>query len=287
MSARPHNKKRNTGVIYEQLLKSVSRCLVEGDRKKAQVCLDIIERHFRQGTELYREFRLFNALANCEISSSPVAAVIITEARDAAKRANRDRLEIEKGRLIAEINRRLGQDFYNTHFERYREYATIQVLLNAWRSPTQDLGTLFDYERKLVESMLREKKAAAEDAPALLQEQQQDINSLVVNIMTEKLNSKFSTSLTLQQRQVIKEYVFSPPGSDQTTLKSLMCEIKNQSIADLNDYVAREKNEYITSHADDVKRMLESLSPDVIDDEAVVKFLTASKLSQEIREGEV
>jgi hypothetical protein len=33
--------------------------------------------------------------------------------------------------------------------------------------------------------------------------------------------------------------------------------------------------------------MLEILNPDVVDDDAIVKFLTASKLSQEIREGEI
>jgi len=280
MSARPHNKKRNTGVIYEQLLKSVSKCLVEGDRKRAQVCLNIIERHFRQGTELYREFRLFNALANAEISSSPVAAVIITEARDAARQADRGQLESEKGRLIAEINRSLGQDFYDTHFDRYREYATIQVLLNSWRTPNTDLSAVFDYERKLVSGMLQEKKTVLPEE--ISPEHQGDISSLVVSIMTEKLNSKFSTTLTDQQRQIIKEYVFSPPGSDQTSLKKIMSEIKRQAVRDLDDYTSREMNEYITSRAGDVKLMLESLDADVIDDEAVVKFLTASKLSQEI-----
>lgn len=280
MSARPHNKKRNTGVIYEQLLKSVSKCLVEGDRKRAQVCLNIIERHFRQGTELYREFRLFNALANAEISSSPVAAVIITEARDAARQADRGQLESEKGRLISEINRSLGQDFYDTHFDRYREYATIQVLLNSWRTPDSDLRTVFDYEHKLVSGMLQEKKSVRTEE--ISPEHQGDVSSLVVSIMTEKLNSKFSTTLTDQQRQIIKEYVFSPPGSDQTSLKKIMSEIKRQAVRDLDDYTSREMNEYITSRAGDVKLMLESLDADVIDDEAVVKFLTASKLSQEI-----
>lgn len=282
MSARPHNKKRNTGVIYEQLLKSVTKSLVEGDRKRAQTCLNIIERHFQQGTELYKEFRLFNALANCEISSSPVAAVIITEAKDAARRANWERLEREKGYLISEINRKLGQDFYDTHFERYRDYATIQVLLNSWRTPNPDLGKLFEYEKKLVESMLR----ARPQQDAADPEPQSDVNSLVVNIMTEKLNSKFSSTLTDQQRQVIKEYVFSPPGTDQTRLKSLMSEIKSQAVRDLENYTRSEKNEYIMSRTGDVKRMLESLSADVIDDDAVIRFLTASKLSQEIREGD-
>jgi len=283
MSSRQHNKKRNTGVIYELLLKGVSASLVEGDKKRAQACLDVISRHFRQGTELYKEFRLFNALANCEISSSPVAAVIITEARDAARRANRGQLEKEKGHLISEINRRLGQDFYDTHFDRYRDYATIQVLFNSWRSQESEIGSLFEYEKKLVESMLRMKLPdKIEDG----MQKQNDVNSLVVSIMTEKLNTKFATVMTEKQCQVIKEYIFSPPGSDQTALRKTMSEIKLQAINDLEDYVLRESNEYNTSRSSDIRRLLESLDTEVIDDSVVIKFLTASKLSQEIREGE-
>lgn len=281
MSARPHNKKRNTGVIYEQLLKSVSTSLVEGDKKRAQMCLNIIERHFRQGTELYREFRLFNALANCTASSSPVVAVIITEAKDAARNSNRDKLEHEKSRLIAEINRRLSKDFYDTHFERYRDYATIQVLLNSWRDNSPNYNTIFEYEKRLAESMLREK-------PALLPAtEERDVNQLVVNIMTEKLNKKFANSLTEQQTAIIREFVFSPPGSDQTRLKKIMSAIREQAVRDLDDYIRSENNEYIRERAGDVRSALTGLNSEVIDDDAVVKFLTASKLSQEIREGKI
>lgn len=283
MSSRPHNKKRNTGVVYEQLLKSVSSSLVEGDKKRAQLFLNIIERHFRKGSELYNEFRLFNALVKCNASSSPVAAVIITEAKDAAKRADRQQLEQEKSRLIAEINRRVGPAFYDTYFENYRDYATIQVLLNSWRDNSTDISRVFEYEKKLVESMLR---APAQQASPEL-DVNPDVNSLVVNIMTEKLNKKFSSTMTSDQRDIIREYIFSPPGSDQTRLKETMFRVRRSAIADLDAYILSEKNDYIKERAGDVRSSLISLDADVIDDNTVIRFLTASKLSQEIREGDV
>jgi hypothetical protein len=283
MSSRHHNKKRNTGVVYELLLRRVSSHLVEGDKKKAQVCLDIISRHFRPGTELYREFRLFNALANSNVSGSPVAAVIITEAKDAARRANRDQLEFEKGRLIAEINRKLGGDFYDTHFDRYKDYATIQTLLNDWRTFSPPIERVISYETRLVESMMAIKHEIQQPQP----ESRPEVNTLVVNIMTEKLNSKFSSVMTEEQRAIVRDYIFSPPGSDQTSLRESMGRVKHKAIQDLSDYLSRERNEYITERAGEVKRKLEELSFDVIDDDAVVRFLTASKLSQEIREGDV
>ena len=105
--------------------------------------------------------------------------------------------------------------------------------------------------------------------------------------MTEKLNSKFSSVMTEEQRAIVRDYIFSPPGSDQTALRESMGRVKHKAIQDLSDYLSRERNEYITERAGEVKRKLEELSFDVIDDDAVVRFLTASKLSQEIREGDV
>ncbi len=281
MSSRHHNKKRNTGVVYELLLRRVSSCLVEGDRAAAQVCLNIISRHFRPGSELYREFRLFNALANAQVSGTPVAAVILTEAKDAARRTRRDHLEAEKGRLISDINRRLGQDFYDTHFDRYRQYATIQTLLNDWRDSAAPTERIVSYETRLVESMLGEKIHVS------TAERVDGVDSLVVEIMTEKLNSKFSSVLTDEQRRVVRDYIFAQPGSDQTSLRQMMQEIRTRAIHDLDHYVAHERNECIREGAGEVRRRLSELSLDLIDDDTVVKFLTAAKLSQEIRTGDV
>ena len=57
-----HNKKRNVGLIYEQLIRYASKCILEGKTDRAEIAMQIMKEHFRPGTELYKEFRLFNAL---------------------------------------------------------------------------------------------------------------------------------------------------------------------------------------------------------------------------------
>ena len=86
--AKSHNKKRNVGIIYELLLRSVSDALIEGKTKKAQNTLDIIQKRFDKSTELYKEFRLFNALAKSTVSNSAIAAAILNEAKSAARKSN-------------------------------------------------------------------------------------------------------------------------------------------------------------------------------------------------------
>ena len=93
-----HNKKRNVGVIFELLLRCVSARLIEHDEKSAQVALDIISKYFDKESELYREFRLFNALAKSTVSDTAVAAGILSEAKQAARRCN-FKSSIEKNRF--------------------------------------------------------------------------------------------------------------------------------------------------------------------------------------------
>ena len=83
-----HNKKRNVGIIYELLLRSVSSAIVEGDKNRAQLALDIIEKHYDKKTELYKEYRLFNALIKSTVSDTPVAAAVLSEAKSAARRSD-------------------------------------------------------------------------------------------------------------------------------------------------------------------------------------------------------
>ena len=84
-----HNKKRNVGIVYELLLRSVSAYLIEGEKEKAQTALDIISRRFSKDTELFKEFRLFNALAKTRVTDSAVSAVILTETKAAARKIGR------------------------------------------------------------------------------------------------------------------------------------------------------------------------------------------------------
>jgi len=133
--SRSHNKKRNVGLVYEFLVRYISKALVEGRSDSAQRAVAILNRRFKPGTQLYKEFRLFNSLLVTHVSSANVVNTIITEARQATRRLNMRSLDNEKSALIREINHSLQDpNFFNQKISDYRTYATIQTLLNDWRS---------------------------------------------------------------------------------------------------------------------------------------------------------
>jgi len=76
-----HNKKRNVGIIYELFTRHISSLVIEGKKREVKKATKILERRFRKGTELYKEFRLFNALVNASVSSQDKAVIIVENAK--------------------------------------------------------------------------------------------------------------------------------------------------------------------------------------------------------------
>ena len=175
MTTRSHNKKRNVGIIYEQLLAMAAKGIVESNTTLTQKAKTIIKRFFSEGTEIYREHRLFKALIEPYIEDGSLATKILGEAKKAAKAHNGARLEREKSRLIKEINYSFGKSFYSQKVENYTNFATVQTLLNDWRTPGSDFNRVTLYESKVHKMLLQEKHDKS-----LIKEHNKDVDNLVV-----------------------------------------------------------------------------------------------------------
>jgi len=278
--SKSHNKKRNVGVIYELLLRNISECLIKDDKKSAQTALNIIEKRFNRESELYKEFRLFNALVKSTVSSSSIAAAILVEAKQAARRCNESKLNKEKSLLIREINHTLKDPkFYHRRIPEYTMYATIQTLLNDWRMGDRaNLTRMVQYESKVAE-MLLEKR----DTPSL-DDIDPDVNSLVVTIMTEKINNRYSGKLSKEQRDLMRDYVFSISSDKDDGIRKRLTETKDDILLDLEAFKKKTDNSIILEKIGEVREKLLNESFNNIDDESVSRFLVLINLRQELKE---
>ncbi len=280
--ASSHNKKRNVGIIYELLLRHISDSLVSDNKASAQKALRIIEKRFKKGSEIYKEFRLFNALANSTVSDSAIAAAILTEAKQAARRSKFKSLDREKSILIREINHSLNDDmFYHRRVPRYREYGNIQMALDEWRKvDNSDLTKLISLEATLAENLLKEKEKVV-----LENQVNPDVDSLVVRIMTEKLNTKYLGKMTESQRDLVKSYVFSLSSDNGQKIRDHLLEMKEKTLQRVSEYEAKTENGFILSKIKNVKEKVVSESIDNVTDVTVSRFLVLTKLVDEIEEG--
>ena len=116
-----HNKKRNVGLLHEQLVRHISENIVRGNKKRAEQAILILQHHFREDAELYREYRLFNALVHTKVPDRTLARQIITESKTASKNHDANKLRVEKSGLIKEINHKLDEEiFYARKIEKYK-----------------------------------------------------------------------------------------------------------------------------------------------------------------------
>jgi hypothetical protein len=280
-----HNKKRNSGLLYEFLVRSISKSLVAGDKRGSNVALKLVRRHFGLGTELHREFRVINALLKTTVKSEAVAASIIQEAKLAARSHDAARLDKEKSILISSINRALNDDnFYDQHVNEYRMYATVQTLLNDWRSKDADLLRLARYEDQLSQWLTSERLGAPE---ATFSEEGIGTNRLLMKVMMQKLNEKYAGALNDDQRSLVRAFAFSTANDDPTSLHKKLAEIKQRLLDEIVEFSSRSSaSEYLSKKLDEARMQIEGEALGDIDDETVTRFMLYAKLSSELKAGE-
>jgi hypothetical protein len=278
MTINKHNKKRNIGIVYELLLNHIATSLIEGNKSQAKKATKIIEKNFKKGTELYKEFRLFNALANSTITNTHTVASILNEAKIAAKKLDHDKLKKEKSSLLREINYTIGKDFFYKNISNYRELGLVQMTLNEWRKEDKDIKKLVDFETRLGELLLKEKSN--------LFVENKNINAshsdkLVLKILNEKFNKKYGEELNKDQKTIIENYVFLS-SKKKTDLNNFFLQKKKESLAILERFEDMSENKYLLSKVDSVKNKINELSHTDVNDSSIIKFLTLTKMINEI-----
>jgi hypothetical protein len=193
-----HNKKRNVGVIHEQLVRYVGSAIISGNDKLAEKAISIITNHFKAGSELYREFRLFNALVNVPMEDVNLSRLVIDEAKNAAKTHNKEKLSNEKSNLIKSINHVLSEEkFYDIRVPNYKLYASVQSLLDTWRGGRiLEINEIARFESNLLEWISRKSIEKLDEG--------QKHDPLVYKIMLKKFQEKYGKSLLSSQKQIVQ-----------------------------------------------------------------------------------
>jgi len=274
MSSRTHNKKRNVILVYEFLIRAISKALMEDDKRRQAAALKVIRRNFKPGTELYKEFRLANAMYTSTVSTSSVASSIMSEAKTAVRDIDERKLNREKSILIREINYSLGQDVYDEPIPDYTILATIQTLFNEWRR-TSDLGRLAEYEDKVNRWLVTEK--TREETP--ISDLDPGTSRLMTSIISRKLNEKYADKLTSEQKEIIRIYALSEAAGADTRIEAFLSDIKERLEIQLAHTDSNGKQ------IDEIKQMLLDENLETVDDDTITRFMLYVKLGSELTGG--
>jgi hypothetical protein len=273
-----HNKKRNVGIIYEQLVLKLSQALVENDKKTFSDTKQIIKKFFAKKTELYREHRLLNSIAVTNITNAAVIPAILTETKRASYRINERKLEYEKSKLIRKINETFGKSFYSTRVPNYTDLASIQTLINEYREAGDaDPVILAEYSSKITDILLREKRSKNLDDL-----KNTEVNSLVVKIMNEKFNKSYSRTLSNSQRRILNDWIISE-GMPNSGLVNELKTVRVQALNEISGYKNKCENNTLSEKIQNVeKNVLSTEFPEILKEEHIIKAMTMIQIISEL-----
>ncbi len=272
-----HNKKRNTGLLYEFLTRDIAEALVENDKRRVKQNIKILKKFFKEGTELNRELRLFKALLGTYVSSKQTAQRIIEATAKGSKTYDNVQLDREKSLLIRVINHTFNNEkFYDRHVNEYRLYATVQMLLNEWRRdlPSDVVQTAL-HEEELIEHLTTPKD------DNVLEESRDIVDDLVVNLMLKKVNGKYSGLLNDEQISLINKFVESKKANDSSDIRESLESLRLEALAIIeNIEKKRDIDETLFKRLSSVKNLL-SESVSNVDDHVFARYLRVARFKQE------
>jgi hypothetical protein len=203
-----HSKVKNTGLIFELLVRQVASDTMNNRDSKA---LRIIKRNFKPNSLLAQELKLYRSLHEEKFTNAK-AETFVTAVTTARKTINEALLKREKYNLIKEIRSAFNiEDFFKSRVSNYKLHAAIYKLFE--HAEADDPKEYVENKFAILEHVATVAKKSTDTKSALVAEQK-DLRILASKIMVEKFNEKYSV-LSKAQKQMLREYINNVTNSTE------------------------------------------------------------------------
>ena len=227
-----HSKYKNTGVLFELLVRQSTSDLMSNIDSKA---VKIFKKYFTN-TELSKEYNLYSTVLNAPKLNESKAEVLVSTIIEQAKKLDREKIDKEKYNLIREIKKHYDLDnFFKAKIETYKVYASVYTLIeNQLSSIMNDTKQIITNKLSLLEHITKESLTERKVASKVVEEfmkEDKEIRVLAYKILVERFNEKYS-SLSKEQRDLLKEYInnISDTKKLKTYLNTRLLEVKTEII---------------------------------------------------------
>lgn len=233
-----HSKYKNTGLLYELLVKQITSDLVA---RKDSPAVNILRKYFgNKESALTQEFGLYKTIQESRGMSTVKADSLISAALRASKRINLAELKSQKYAIISEIQKNYDlESFFSVPVADYRMLAAVYCLFEAERSTDLiDPQSIVTNKVTLLEHMTSRFQSQDQVKDALIEEfsnYDKDLRLLTFKVLLEKFNNKYADLLP-EQKQVLKQFITLGPSK---RLREFINEEFTKLSTALNEYLQR------------------------------------------------
>ena len=271
-----HNKKRNTGFLYETLMVELTKAVLSENHASKQVILEIVKQYFGEETSLKQDLNFYKALNETTGLDNYTAEKLIFEVKnDRESRTNKRALFNEQTALINLMNRRLSRNVFSNFVPGYKNLATIAQIFNS------DISTK---KRVLLEKELMQRLISELEKSSKKKEVVQ-IDNLTYRTFAKKFNDKYEDTLLSEQKDLLNRYVMSF-ADNGVSLKMFMGDELYRLESALNESLAAPLLKDDQGMADATKQVvgvIQEFKKQPISESMIKKVLKIQNLVSEIK----
>ena len=279
-----HSKIRNTGLLFEFLMRQVTADVLNKETKSKSIL--ILKKQFNERTELGKELSLYNILINTKFNTDKKADFLISEALTQRNKINNSKLRREKYNLIKEIKESFDLNmFLSSKVKNYKTYASIYKLFeyNDNLSPEEKTEAHFNLIEHITTKNISKLSKLNEEKI----KNNEDLRILSYRILLEKFNKKYS-NLDNKQKSLLKSYINNISNTNflkeyiEKEIEYVKIKLKKNK-KNIKDKITKIKlNESINS-IDKICNVKNSI---IVKDSAVVQLMRYYELIKELKKHE-
>jgi hypothetical protein len=214
-----HNKYKNTGILFELLVRKITADTLSNGNSKAAA---LVKKYFTK-SELANENKLYQVINNSISLSEGKAESVLSTVLDMSRKLDGEKLAKEKYNLIREIKENFDMnDFFGAKIKNYKLLASTYVLLESYNDKKfANPESIITSKITILEHITSHPDIKMSLSPLVeeLMSLDKGTRALTYKIMLEKYNTKFD-GLSKEQKEVLKEYINS--ASDAPKLKEFL-----------------------------------------------------------------
>ena len=282
MTKLKHSKYKNSGLIFELLIRQVTADTISGKQSPA---LDIIKKYFLK-SELSKEYKLYESLLKKLPLIESTANIVINTILETSKKLNRGALRREKYNLIKEIRDNYNlDDFFKIKLPNYKAYAALYSLMEIYNNDNLvNPDAIITNKVTLLEILTTSKINKKEVKDEVIEEfkkYDKDLRILTYRILLEKFNDKYD-GFNEKQKSVLKQFITEVDSTPKLKefYNSQITEIKTE----LKNLIKSVDDKVTSIKLNEIVNIISELSKESsIKNEDIVNLLQYYQLIDEIR----
>ena len=284
-----HNKLRNTGILFELLVRKVAADVLDG--KTDSFAVRLMKEHFHSKSELGKELQLYRSFFNAPKLSESNALDMLNMVIEKRQSLNEKLLDAQKFLLIKEIKQHCDlKQFTAGRVPSYKVYASAYKLFEYNRKSVDDSETFTRIDEVVLaktvilehlQGSLKEEKIIKESNYSnVLKDQPEEIRHLSYKFLLESFNEKYSVFNT-KQKALLREYINN--GTDLEKFGKYVSMEAKTLIQSLKTNVHKVQNNITKIKINEVITQLRSIQDKAVcKDSYITALLIAHQISHEL-----